>query len=115
MAAINYSDNVANVSSVLVNPGPSVLYEYAGQNLSGGTLFVQVFDKVALPPAGVPLYSYKVLDQQTFAFAPPAPLNDKGRKMTLGIVIAYSTTQATYTAPGAAAGTLFAAFRTTTL
>lgn len=112
MAGINYFDSVASTTSEFINAGASVLYEVAGQNLHGDTLFVQVHDSATPIIAGaIPVYSYQVLDQQTFAFAPPGPLGGRGRRLLLGLQVVYSTAQDTYVAPGAPnAGTFFVAW-----
>jgi hypothetical protein len=106
-----YSDYPVNSLGENVSAVPAVLYEVAGQNLSGGVLFMQVFDLAAPPnPGEEPDYSYRVADGETYCITPPGPLGDRGRLMRSGIQVVWSSTQDTYTAVGAS-GTFFVAWR----
>jgi hypothetical protein len=72
---------------------PCVLYEVTAQNLSGADLWLMVFNAAILPTAGDPPdYSFKVVDGQSIAIAPPAGPNDTGRPFPLGYIATWNTT-----------------------
>lgn len=81
----------------LINAGAAVLKQAWGAQNSGGLLWVQVFNLVAGPPGGavVPTIAPIPVDSPGYwSLAFP-----EGISFSTGIVIAYSTTQTTYTAP----------------
>lgn len=102
-------------ASVIDVTGPlqirTVLYEVSAQNNSGGDLWLQVHDTQSAPaPGNVPIYSYRVVNGQTIAVAPPSAPGDKGRLLFDGLKVAWSSAQAIY-AGVAPAGPIYVAGR----
>jgi hypothetical protein len=88
------------------------IYEVTAINTSGGVLWLQLFLSVAVPVLGeIPQLTYRVGIDETICIAPPGDPSDAGRVFSPGFGAYWSTTQATYTAPGAAAGPLYVAGR----
>lgn len=79
-----------------VSAAAAKLYQAWGAQDSGGLLWVQAFNLAAGPPGvAVPVISPIPVDSPGFwSFSFP-----EGISFSTGIVIAYSTTQSTYTAP----------------
>jgi hypothetical protein len=115
VAGLQYDDFPDNSVGESISAVSAVLYEVAGQNLSGGPLFLQVHDGDAQPlPGYTPSYSYRVADQETYCITPPGPNGAKGRLMGNGIQVVWSTTQGTFTAPPGPSGTFFVAWQVRT-
>lgn len=77
----------------LQRPQPFVLYEVAAQNLSGGNLWLHVFNADAQPPDGtVAEYHYRVSDGGLLVIAPPSGLSDLGRPFGVGLYVGWCST-----------------------
>ena len=94
---------------LLMSAIPATLYSVTGLNVSGADRFLQVLQDAA-PVSGVtvPVYSFLVLDRQTFTFAPPASLPGDVGKILGAVSLGWSTTQAVYTAALGASGPIYA-------
>jgi hypothetical protein len=110
----HYDAFLDTTAEALIATDPAVLYEVAGQNTGSADMWLQIFDRDTAPTAGAtPVYSYLVLQGQTYAVKPPSPPGDNGRRMFVGIAVAWSHAQASYTAsevPGEG-GTIFVGWR----
>lgn len=93
-----YAGGPQKVSS-LVRSGACLLAQVQAQNWSGGDLYLQIFDANSIPPTGaVPLYSYLVPDKNLIAAQLPTPPgSESGRKLSDGVAIAWSTSDASLT------------------
>lgn len=94
------ASSFAYVSSLLVKGGWTTLYGFSGYNSKVSAQFVQVFnfgDVVSLAAGAVPVIVVAVPAASNFSF----DAGIHGRRFSRGIVIANSSTGATYTAGSA--------------
>ena len=95
--APSYADSAAVVFTLLVSAAPCKLYQAFGSHAEGALLWLHLFDLAATPPGGAVVPKCAALpvpDQGMWSHNFP-----EGLSFSTGLVIAYSTTQATYTAP----------------
>ena len=95
--APTFVDSAAVALFHVVSAAPAKLYQAWGAHDSGGLLWLQVFNLAAGPPGGavVPAMAPIPVDSPgLWSLSFP-----EGISFATGIVIAYSTTQSTYTAP----------------
>lgn len=80
-------------AATLSEPGiPATLYEISAQNLSGGTVWLMVFNASLTPaPGTIPEYSFRLADGDVIAIAPPGNTAD-GRPFDLGWLIGWNST-----------------------
>lgn len=96
------SDSTALESSRQLLAAPGTLIVLYGFNASAAMLYLQTFDQLgALAGGEVPAGGNLPVPAGEFFSLVPGPY---GRAFATGIVVGLSTTLATYTAPGAAAG-----------
>lgn len=94
------ASSFAYVNALLVKGGWTTLYGFSGYNSKTSTQFVQVFnlgDLVSLTSGAVPVIVVAVPAASNFSF----DAGIHGRRFSRGLVIANSSTGATYTAGSA--------------
>jgi hypothetical protein len=88
---------LALVGAVVVKSGPGQLFDFSVLNTNAATRYIQLYDQISLPASGaVPIRVYSVATAVTLDPAWATPM-----AFRTGIVIANSTTSATYTAGSA--------------
>ena len=80
----------AGVNSLIVNASQSVYYGADGYNANAGTIFIMIFDAIAVPANGTvsPIHIVQVPTAQNWAHGPYF----NGENFSKGIVIVASTT-----------------------
>lgn len=88
------ANTTALAASLVVKASPGALYRVRGYNNKVSAQFIQIHDAAALPAdAAVPISSISVPASTAFDI----PYGERGRDMSLGIVVCNSSTLATKT------------------
>lgn len=81
--------------AAIISAAPINLTQIGGYNDSAALMYIQLFNRITLPPAATPpIMSFFVPIGGTFSWDP----SRDGRLFTLGLVYAVSSTRDTYTA-----------------
>lgn len=92
-----FSGTYVPVAGSIINPAPTLFFGSVGYNDNIGPVYLQYFNSVALPVAGVTVPTLTFLLGAGPSFYIPEQLSEMSVSFPVGLVIAGSTTQFVFT------------------